>query len=156
MYNTAMAKKLFRIGEISALSGMTPRTIRYYMELGLLPEERSSGGQRFFSPGDLVYLKRIKELKALGFSLEEIERIIKLKKEDESGALRRTELLRQYRSKLSDDLTRIETLQRHVDELEWHIKQLEDADNGSFKECPGTSCVTCSYRDKCIFFSDHT
>lgn len=152
IYNVAMTKKLFRIGEISSLSGMTPRTIRYYMELGLLPDERSSGGQRFFSSTDLVYLKRIKELKALGFTLEEIESIIKLKKEDESGSLRRTELLRQYRSKLSEDLTKIEMLEKHVDELEWHIKQLEDADNGGFKECPGESCVTCSYRKKCIFF----
>ncbi len=56
----AFMKKLFRIGEIASLSGLTPRTIRYYMELGLLPEERSKGGQRSFSSSDLVYLKRIK------------------------------------------------------------------------------------------------
>ncbi len=147
-------KKMFRIGEISSLSGLTPRTIRYYMELGLLPEERSSGGQRNFTQNDLVYLKRIKELKALGFSLEEIGRIISLRKEDESGSLRRTELLRQYRGKLSDDLSRINTLKKHVEELEWHIKQLEEAEDGAFRECPGSSCITCLYRDKCVFFKD--
>lgn len=145
-------KKLFRIGEIAALSGLTQRTIRYYMELGLLPEERSSGGQRNFTNNDLVYLKRIKELKALGFSLEEIGKIISLRKEDESGNIRRTELLRQYRKKLSDDIAKVNDLKKHIGELEWHIKQLEEADDGTFRSCPGSSCITCLYRDKCIFF----
>ena len=145
-------KKLFRIGEIAALSGLTQRTIRYYMELGLLPEERSSGGQRNFTNNDLVYLKRIKELKALGFSLEEIGKIISLRKEDESGNIRRTELLRQYRKKLSDDFAKVNDLEKHIGELEWHIKQLEEADDGTFRSCPGSSCITCLYRDKCIFF----
>lgn len=149
-----MQKRVFRIGEMSTLSGMTPRTIRYYMELGLLPEERSSGGQRNFTQSDLVYLKRIKELKALGFSLDEISKIIRMKNEDESGSLRRTELLRQYRSKLSADKARINELEKHIEALEWHIKQLEEAEGGGFKECPGSSCITCSYRNKCIFFSD--
>ena len=145
-------KKTFRIGEIATLSGLTQRTIRYYMELGLLPEERSSGGQRNFTNNDLVYLKRIKELKALGFSLEEIGKIISLRKEDESGNIRRTELLRQYRKKLSDDIAKVNDLKKHIGELEWHIKQLEEADDGTFRSCPGSSCITCLYRDKCIFF----
>ena len=145
-------KKTFRIGEIASLSGLTQRTIRYYMELGLLPEERSSGGQRNFTNNDLVYLKRIKELKALGFSLEEIGKIISLRKEDESGNIRRTELLRQYRKKLSDDIAKVNDLKKHIGELEWHIKQLEEADDGTFRSCPGSSCITCLYRDKCIFF----
>lgn len=145
-------KKTFRIGEIAKLSGLTQRTIRYYMELGLLPEERSSGGQRNFTNNDLVYLKRIKELKALGFSLEEIGKIISLRNEDESGNIRRTELLRQYRKKLSDDIAKVNDLKKHIGELEWHIKQLEEADDGTFRSCPGSSCITCLYRDKCIFF----
>ncbi len=148
-----MSNKMFRIGEISSLSGLTPRTIRYYMELGLLPERRGEGGQRSFTDTDLVYLKRIKELKALGFTLEEIEAIIRLKEEDETGSKRRSELLRQYRSKLSEDITRINALKAHVDELEWHIKQLEETAGGGFKDCPGKSCITCSFRDKCIFFA---
>ncbi len=148
-----MGKKIFRIGEIASLSGLTQRTIRYYMELGLLPERRSEGGQRSFTNEDLVYLKRIKELKALGFTLEEIEAIIRLKAEDETGSKRRNELLRQYRSKLSEDITRINALKAHVDELEWHIKQLEETAGGGFKDCPGKSCITCSFRDKCIFFT---
>ena len=77
--------KRYKIGEIAKLSDLTLRTIRSYGELGLLSEGRTGGNQRYYSDQDLVYLKRIKELKSLGFSLEEISRIIKLKGEDESG-----------------------------------------------------------------------
>lgn len=144
--------KRYRIGEIARLSGLTLRTIRYYGELGLLSEARTGGGQRYYSDQDLVYLKRIIELKGLGFSLEEIARIIRLKDEDHSGNKRRTELLTQYRSKLSQDLERMNVLQGHIDELKWHIDQLESAEDG-FTECPGAACAGCEHKTRCVFFS---
>ena len=143
--------KRYRIGEIAQLSGLTLRTIRYYGELGLLSESRSSGGQRYYTDQDLVYLKRIIELKDLGFTLDEISRIIRLKDEDQSGNKRRNELLAQYRSKLSQDLERVNVLQRHINELKWHIDQLEKAEDG-FTECPGAACAGCEHKNKCIFF----
>ena len=99
-----------------------------------------------------MYLKRIIELKGLGFSLEEIARIIRLKDEDHSGNKRRTELLTQYRSKLSQDLERMNVLQGHIDELKWHIDQLESAEDG-FTECPGAACAGCEHKTRCVFFS---
>lgn len=144
--------KRYRIGEISKLSGLTSRTIRYYMELKLLPEERSKGGQRYFTDMDLVYLKRIIELKALGFSLDEISSIIHLKKEDESGNKRREELLKCYRKKMEDDQEKVKNLMRHIDELNWHIKQLESAKD-LFTSCPGPSCISCSFRSRCTLFN---
>ena len=148
-----MGMKRYRIGEIARLSGLTPRTIRYYGELGLLSDGRTRGGQRFFSDQDLVYLKRIIELKSLGFSLDEISRIIKLKSEDESGNKRRTELLSQYRSKLSADIERLNTLQDHINELQWHISQLESAED-AFTACPGPACASCEHKTRCIFFRE--
>ena len=93
----------YRIGEVSKHTGLSLRTIRYYEEEGLIASERSAGGQRWYTDQDIVYLKRIIELKGLGFSLSEIRRIIELKAEDESGNKRRSELLAQYRKKLSED-----------------------------------------------------
>lgn len=145
--------KRYKIGQIAELSGLTLRTIRYYDEMGLLSAGRTNGGQRYFSDQDLVYLKRIMELKGLGFSLEEIAKIIRLKDEDSSGNKRRTELLTQYRMKLSEDLGKLKVLQNHIDELEWHIHQLESAEDG-FKACPGAACAGCEYRDRCTFFKE--
>ena len=143
----------YKIGEIARLSGLSLRTIRYYEEEGLIHASRTSGCQRWYTDEDLVYLKRIIELKGLGFSLAEIRKIILLKTEDESGNKRRDELLSQYRTKLSADMRKLETLQQHIDELEWRIHQLEKAEDG-FTACPGALCAACEYKSRCVFFKD--
>ncbi len=67
-----------RIGEIAERSGVTPRTIRYYEELGLLPRtEREQGKHRVYTEADverLLELKRLRDL--LGLSLEELRSMI--------------------------------------------------------------------------------
>ena len=63
-------------------------------ELGLLKSKtRTAGGQRIYSDDDIVYIKRIMELKALSFSLDEIKSIILMGEDDESGEKRRQVLL---------------------------------------------------------------
>lgn len=141
----------YRIGEISKLTGLSVRTIRYFEEEGLLDSKRTDGGQRTYSDQDLVYIKRILELKGLGFRLSEINSIFSLKREDESGNKRRAELLRIYSERLREDREKVEALKHHIDELEWHIRQLEKAEDG-FTSCPGSLCASCEYKDKCTFF----
>jgi len=67
-----------RIGEIAERSGVTPRTIRYYEELGLLPRsEREQGKHRIYTEVDverLCQLTRLRDL--LGLSLEELRSMI--------------------------------------------------------------------------------
>jgi len=67
-----------RIGEIAERSGVTPRTIRYYEELGLLPRsEREQGKHRIYTEADverLCELTRLRDL--LGLSLEELRSMI--------------------------------------------------------------------------------
>ncbi len=144
-----MAK--YRIGDVAAATGLSLRTIRYYEEEGLITASRTSGGQRWYTDEVIVYLKRIVELKNLGFSLGEIRKIIELRGEDESGNRRRDELLSQYRTKLSDDIRKRNALDAHIDELEWHIHQLEKAEDG-FTSCPGSLCAACTFKERCIFF----
>ena len=141
----------YRIGEIASLSSLTERTIRYYEEQGLIKAGRSEGGKRWYTDEDLVYLKRIIELKGLGFSLQEIRQIFEMKDADRSGNRRREALLAVYRKKYQEDISRLEALQKHIDELEWHIHQLEKAEDG-FTECPGALCASCQYRARCTFF----
>ena len=143
--------KRYKIGEIAKLTGLTVRTLRYYEEEGLIKAQRTDHHQRYYSDEVIIYIKRIMELKSLGFTLDEIRKIIELKSEDESGNKRRAELLSTYRSKLSESLERKRRLEAHIGELEWHIKQLEDAED-SFQECPGRLCEKCRYKGKCIFF----
>jgi MerR family transcriptional regulator, repressor of the yfmOP operon len=73
-----MGRTLYQIGEVCHLTGLTPRALHYYDEIGLLvPSERLTGGYRLYSAADLERIERIKELKRLlGLSLSEIKRIL--------------------------------------------------------------------------------
>jgi len=79
-----------RIGEVAKLAGTTPRTIRYYEEIGLLPAAggREPGAHRTYAEADverLTDLLRLKDL--LGVSLEELKELVEA--EDARAALRR-------------------------------------------------------------------
>ena len=68
--------KLFRIGELANMIGISPRTIRYYQEIGLLHQGKRAGGEkRLFTENDLQRLKFIKRLKHLGLTLSEMNEL---------------------------------------------------------------------------------
>jgi DNA-binding transcriptional MerR regulator len=77
-----------RIGEAARLAGVSPRTLRYYQELGLLqPSGRTPGGARRYDKTDIERLCRIRELQELmGFNLEEIAVVVQA--EDRLAGLR--------------------------------------------------------------------
>ncbi|WP_411129269.1 MerR family transcriptional regulator [Streptomyces sp. x-19] len=66
-----------RIGEIAALVGVTPRAVRHYHHLGLLPEpERQSNGYRTYGIRDAALLARIRRLTELGLGLDEVRDVL--------------------------------------------------------------------------------
>ncbi len=77
---------LLRIQEVAAETGLTPRSIRYYEEIGLLrPAGRSQGSYRLYDASDLERLQFIRELRDdAGFSLAEIGLLL----EDEAARIR--------------------------------------------------------------------
>ncbi len=84
------SKNELRIGDVAKLADTTPRTIRYYEEIGLLPASsaRERGAHRTYAEEDverLADLLRLKDL--LGLSLEELKALVEA--EDARAALRR-------------------------------------------------------------------
>jgi DNA-binding transcriptional MerR regulator len=76
---TALTDKPLRIGEVAELAGTTPRTIRYYEEIGLLPgsADRAQGKHRCYSACDVEQMRQILRLKdLLGLSLEQLSELV--------------------------------------------------------------------------------
>jgi MerR family transcriptional regulator, repressor of the yfmOP operon len=91
---SATAERSLRIGEVAELTGTTPRTIRYYEEIGLLPGTagREQGKHRCYSDADVERINEIVRLRdLLGLSLEQLSQLL----EAESA---RAELRREYRA----------------------------------------------------------
>ena len=70
------AAALRSIAEACEATGLSARTIRYYEELGLLPEvRRKAGGRRAYAEHEIERLRFIQRLKRLGLSLAEIKEL---------------------------------------------------------------------------------
>jgi DNA-binding transcriptional MerR regulator len=64
------------ISGICEATGLSPRTVRYYEELGLLPGvRRKAGGRRVYGSDELERLRFIQRLKTLGLSLAEVREL---------------------------------------------------------------------------------
>jgi DNA-binding transcriptional MerR regulator len=70
---------LVSIGQLAKAAGVSSRTIRYYEELGILPEpRRSPGGTRKYPKEYGGYIAAALALKDLGFRLEEVKPLARL------------------------------------------------------------------------------
>jgi MerR family transcriptional regulator, repressor of the yfmOP operon len=128
------AAPLLRIQEVAAETGLTPRAIRYYEELGLLaPAARSEGAYRLYDGEDLERLRFIKGLRDdAGFSLAEIGQLLEDEHARDRNRLqfRSTSDVAQRRAIVVDALDRVErqvaTLRRKIGRLEAMIAEAEE------------------------------
>ncbi|MCU1516505.1 DNA-binding transcriptional MerR regulator [Pseudarthrobacter oxydans] len=82
-----ISSRTMHIGELAERTGLSLRTIRHYDEVGLLPATgRTEGGFRVYAENDVERLTLIKQMKPLGFSLEEMAEILDILSALESGA----------------------------------------------------------------------
>ena len=127
---------VLRIGEVASQVGTTPRTIRYYEEIGLLPaaEKREAGRHRLYGERDVQRLRdalRLKEL--LGLSLDELKELLEAEEaraalrdeweHGEPGTSRRHEMLHESRRLLDRQL---ELVRRRRDEIAALERELEE------------------------------
>lgn len=62
-----------RIGDAAAAAGTTPRTLRFYEQRGLLdPPERTATGQRTYRQRDVARVRIVRQLLALGLTVEDV------------------------------------------------------------------------------------
>lgn len=97
--------------QLADIAGVTLRSVRHWHEVGLLPQpDRLSNGYKQYTPRHLVRVLRISRLAGLGFSLDDIARMLD---SEEEGR----ESLRALRDELGSRIDELERLRAEVDEL---------------------------------------
>jgi len=103
------SSSVMTIGQASANSGVAPKTIRFYEELGLLkPAERLANRYRAYDESNIQTLRFIRRARDLGFSLQEIDKLLALYRN---------------RRRASEDVKRLALA--HVAELDHKIAELK-------------------------------
>jgi DNA-binding transcriptional MerR regulator len=107
-----------QIGELANLVEMSPRTIRYYEEIGLLNSiKRMEGGKRVYTDKDIQRLKFIKRLKHLGLTLSEmheLEGIYQMHRTNRKVLPRLLELLENHVGKIDERIHNLNRLKEDI------------------------------------------
>ena len=110
--------KLLLIGQVSDISGIPIRTIRYYESLGLLKSSRrTEGGFRLFSLDVLTRLAFIKRAQNLGLSLEEIGNILQVYDQGQAPCGEIKEKLENKLLQIDHQIDQLLTLRSEIDGL---------------------------------------
>lgn len=132
---SATAERTLRIGELAELTGTTPRTIRYYEEIGLLAggAERAQGKHRCYTQADVERVTEIIRLRdLLGLSLEQLSQLLEAEsaRADLRREYQRTESTAQRTRILEQSLehiaTQLELVRGRIKELNQLAGELEE------------------------------
>ncbi|GAB3034059.1 MerR family transcriptional regulator [Bowmanella dokdonensis] len=127
------ASKTFSIGELAQEFDITPRSIRFYEEQGLLEPERN-GQTRIYHKKDRIRLKLILRGKRLGFSLAETKTLFNLYDSNENSRAQNEvilDMIRDKRAVLTQQLEDIRMLMNELDDLEQRCRiELEQQTRG--------------------------
>jgi DNA-binding transcriptional MerR regulator len=137
---SALEPELRSIGEACAVLGVSPRTLRYYEELGFVQPARTAGGHRLYGEAELETVRRIGRMQAVGFSLRTIAKALRYRSyRDETGQTRMPlEALREraaearadaaaVRERVAELRRELEVASREVEGLEHDCTYLDEA-----------------------------
>ncbi|AOY44354.1 MULTISPECIES: Cu(I)-responsive transcriptional regulator [Psychrobacter] len=119
------------IGQASERSGISPKMIRYYEQIGLLDTaKRSNSGYRIYSNQDIKNLCFLRQARDLGFSSKQMKELLNLWKNTD----------RQSADVKKLTLTHIETLNRKIAQLQDMVSLLQI----SADHCSGNENAECA------------
>lgn len=109
--DTVVTDKIYSVGQLAQDLGVTPRTIRFYEDKGLIAPQRA-GNTRVYTHRDRVRMILILRGKRMGFSLKEIAEFLDLYVVDHTQVEQMQHLLNKVRGRialLEDQLQAVET-----------------------------------------------
>ncbi len=118
------------ISEVARRSGLPPKTIRYYEEIGLVAPRRGENGYRAFVDSDLHKLAFLGRARALGFSIGDCRTLLQLYEDESRASAEVKEIAEQH-------LAEIDAKIAGLGEMRETLAQLVNACAGDHRpDCP--------------------
>ena len=115
-----------KIGDVAQQTGLSTKTIRYYEDIGVLPDPvRAPNGYRSYDDGVVTRLGFIREAQTAGLSLTEIQWILDLKDEGESTCGHTIEFLESHLDNVETQLNELERTRDQLQEMIMSARRLD-------------------------------
>lgn len=106
-----------KVGALARHTGLSVRTLHHYDGIGLLvPSGRTPAGHRLYTYGDVQRLQQIQSLRATGFPLEEIRRLL------DGGAFSAQRVIQLHLDRLQAQLAQTQRLTERLQHLARHLQ----------------------------------
>ena len=106
---------MLTIGSLAKKTGTKVQTIRYYEQIGLLPEPgRTEGGQRRYSDGELDRLAFVRHARQLGFPLDAIRELLDLSDHPDRPCEEADAIARRQLRQVEQRMKRLEALRTEL------------------------------------------
>jgi DNA-binding transcriptional MerR regulator len=124
-----------QINQLANLTGVSPKTIRYYESIGVLPApQRSPNGYRDYEDGDVQRLKLVAGARRLEFSLDDITEIIAMRDRREAPCRVMLDKLEQKAAEIAHRISELRQLEQELRHL-YALGQTFPTDDVDGKGC---------------------
>ena len=118
------------IGRMARESGCRVQTVRYYEQIGLMPEpHRTAGGQRRYGRAQADRLRFIRHSRELGFSLAAIRELLDLTDDPERSCAAADAVARTHLAQVEERIRRLEALRAELERM------IEQCRGGTICDC---------------------
>jgi MerR family copper efflux transcriptional regulator len=141
---------LMQVGDLARETGKTVRAIHLYEQLELLkPAGRSKGRYRLYAPDALVRIRWIGKLQDLGFSLTDIQTILKDVAQNDGAAKKAMERVRSvYEKKLEETREQIQRLSKLESEIKASLEYLDTCESDCEADRLLGTCRSCDHHPR--------
>ncbi|MFP4537250.1 MAG: MerR family transcriptional regulator [Dichotomicrobium sp.] len=121
---------MLSIGALARKTGTKVQTIRYYEQIGLMPEPgRTDGGQRRYGEADLDRLAFIRHARQLGFPLDAIRELLELADRPDQPCAAADSIAQRQLRQVEQRIARLEALRTEL------RRMIRECDGGSLADC---------------------
>lgn len=117
-----------QIGELARTAGVSTKTIRYYEDIGVLPEpERAPNGYRTYGPRAVETLRFVRDAQSTGLTLTEITAILEMRQRGERTCHHVVGLLERHLAALDEHIAELGRTRKQLAAMTERAKGLDPA-----------------------------
>jgi MerR family Zn(II)-responsive transcriptional regulator of zntA len=136
-------QELFKIGDTTRILGVTPRTLRFYEEEGLVEPVRTPKGTRLYAKEDIERLQVVQLMTAVGIPLQEIKVLSRIRSNSKTGDQASQNILSTLEEMREMVVEKIRLHQRLLKELDESAKKVSECAGCTQPPTPG-NCIECA------------